>query len=238
MNGETVCRYREINEDYTDCIEKDNAYLFAVADGLGGHGKGEIASKLAVETSLKTFDENNLSNEEFLRECIEKSQENLLHEQEKIGKKDEIKTTLALVVIDNNSVRWAHVGDSRIYLFRNKKVFVQTKDHSVPQMLVTMGKIKEKDIRNHEDRNRLLKVLGNSDSEQKLKYEISENYELNSGDSILMCTDGFWELINEKQMIKFISSPEEWMKKMEKVIWKNGRKRNMDNFSAIAIRVE
>ena len=193
---------------------------------------------MAVETSLKTFDENNLSNEEFLRECIEKSQENLLHEQEKIGKKDEIKTTLALVVIDNNSVRWAHVGDSRIYLFRNKKVFVQTKDHSVPQMLVTMGKIKEKDIRNHEDRNRLLKVLGNSDSEQKLKYEISENYELNSGDSILMCTDGFWELINEKQMIKFISSPEEWMKKMEKVIWKNGRKRNMDNFSAIAIRVE
>lgn len=229
---------REINEDYVNSSEKDNKFLFALADGLGGHGKGEVASKLAVKKSLEIFNEHDYSQSELLTACIESSQKGLLLEQEKSREKNGIKTTLVLVSIEDNIARWAHIGDSRVYLFRDGKVFAQTKDHSVPQMLASMGEIKEKDIRNHEDRNKLLKVLGNANDEQKLKYEISESYEIKSGDSILLCTDGFWELIDEKNMIKLISSPEEWIRRMEKVIWKKGKRKNMDNFSAIAIRVE
>ena len=71
-----------------------------------------------------------------------------------------MKTTVVVLHIKNKNARWAHVGDSRLYFFKNKKLIERTLDHSVPQNLVVCKEIKEKDIRYHADRNRLLRVLG------------------------------------------------------------------------------
>ena len=227
---------RRNNEDYVGSYELNNEYCFAVADGLGGHERGEVASKLVVETVGEVFAQENGYSEYFLREAFELAQQNLLDKQQKEDAYDELKTTLTLVVIGKESIGWGHVGDSRIYRFGNKKLITQTKDHSVPQMLVKMGEITEKEIRNHPDRSRLLKVMGVD--WDRPKYEIVEDVPIVCGDSYLMCSDGFWELIEEKQMLNCLKkskTPQEWIELMQEIVLENGKERNMDNYSAIAI---
>jgi serine/threonine protein phosphatase PrpC len=111
-------------------------------------------------------------------------------------------------------------------------------DHSVPQMLTAMGEIKEKDIRHHEDRNKLLRVMGAEWG--KSNYEIDAPVSLVSGDAFLLCSDGFWEWVDEKMMIKLLRRsrrPQQWLSEMEKHVQRNGAKANMDNYSAVAVFV-
>lgn len=231
---------REVNEDFVSNKNIDNSYMFALADGLGGHGKGEIASKLVVNKSIQIYEKNQDVGVELLKKAFEESQEALLAKQERENQVEGMKTTLVLAEIENEELFYGHIGDSRLYIFRGNEIVAQTKDHSVPQMMVLMGDIEEKDIRNHVDRNRLLKVLG-VDWEDGIKYELcKEAIQLQNGDAILLATDGFWELIKENNMIKLLKkskSPSIWLKKMEKIVMKNGRKKNMDNYSAIAIYI-
>ena len=228
---------RKINEDSVGIREYKNKHWFSLADGLGGHGKGEVASALAVEESLRALEwDGNL--EELLAQAVMAAQEKLLREQQRLGAFHEMKTTLVMLGIENNLARWVHVGDSRLYLFERDKLLERTLDHSVPQMLVAQGEIREKDIRFHEDRNRLLRVLGTSWERPRLT--VSPGTLLKDNHSFLMCTDGFWELIDEKEMgrlLKKSQSPREWLSLMETVIKKNGSGKNMDNYSAIAVFV-
>ena len=119
-------------------------------------------------------------------------------------------------------------------------MLLRSSDHSIPQYLVNIGEIKERDIRHHPDRNKLLRVMGSeweTPRYQRLKLE-----EPVCGDAFLLCTDGFWEWIEEKDMERFLkrtSCSEEWLNTMKKFIYARGRGNRMDNLSAIAImRVE
>ncbi len=226
---------RKNNEDCIGEYEFNNEYCFAVADGLGGHERGEVASRLVVDTTGEVFNQEGYS-EYFLREAFEVSQERLMDKQAREDAYDELKTTLTMLVIGDNKVGWGHVGDSRLYRFKARKISDQTKDHSVPQMLVTIGEISEKDIRNHPDRSRLLKVMGVE--WDRPKYDVVEEDSVETGDSFLICTDGFWELIDEKQMLtclKKAANVEEWLVLMTDIVKQAGENRNMDNYSAIAV---
>ena len=140
--------------------------------------------------------------------------------------------------MSGKTARFAHVGDSRIYHFEKAKYVQRSQDHSVPQMLANRGDIKEKDIRHHEDRSRLLRVMGTEwDSP---KYQAVDGIKLTNRSSFLLCSDGFWELIDEKQMCKLLkkaADPQDWLGKMEEIVLKNGTGTNMDNYSAIAVFV-
>ncbi len=106
-------------------------------------------------------------------------------------------------------------------------------------MLVAVGEIKEKEIRHHPDRNRLLRVLGVEVEE--LKHQVSEPINREGRQAFLLCSDGFWELIEEKKMeatYKKASTPEEWLQEMQKIVMKNGKNTNMDNYSAIAVWID
>ena len=111
-----------------------------------------------------------------------------------------MKTTVVMLCVSGNNAYWTHVGDSRLYFFRKGKLVLHTKDHSIPQMLVAAGEIKEKNIRRHPDRNKLLRVMGTDWEEPQ--YAVSDPIELQEGDAFLLCSDGFWENIVEKQMQK------------------------------------
>lgn len=230
---------RPVNEDSVqEYLQDEKSGFFVVCDGLGGHGKGEVASKLVVDCIIEKIKESGIGTENILETGISYAQESLLQAQAELNADNEMKTTVVCLQIYNNMAQWAHVGDSRLYLFRKKKMHLRTLDHSVPQILVASGEIKEKQIRFHEDRNRLIRVVGSPWDTPK--YDVSEPIPVQSGDAFLLCSDGFWELITEKEMIKCLKkakSVQAWMDSMSEIVLKRGKGTSMDNNTAIGVIV-
>lgn len=187
---------REENEDSLCAAEKDGVRLFVVADGLGGCGNGKYASQTAVDVL-----ENNLRiySEDFdMRGAVLEANNAILTLQEELNSK--MKSTVAAVILQKGKAVIANVGDSRIYAFKNDEIVYQSPDHSLSQMAVNSGEIKPSQIRGHVDRNVLTKALGVTD---KLKFGVTE-LNINNIDAFLLCTDGFWEYVLERQMQKLI----------------------------------
>jgi len=171
----------------------------------------------------------------FLNKSFTAAQSEILALQEVHGDKLGMKTTAVCLSIIGDKCQWAHIGDSRLYLFKKNKISLRTLDHSVPQMLALSGDIKDKHIPHHPDRNRLLRVLGVEwDSP---RYEVSDEILISNCQAFLLCTDGFWELINPKLICRYLkksSSAEEWLNLMTAEVEKNGLGKDMDNYTAIA----
>ena len=229
---------RSNNEDNLGMMENNGDYFFVVADGLGGHDKGEIASQIAVQKSMETFCIK--ESDDFLGQAIMNAQQEIMDRQRREHKIGEMKTTYTCLHLAGNIAQWAHVGDSRVYYFDKHHMKKRTLDHSVPQMLAASRQIKEKEIRNHPDRNRLLRVMG-ADWEQP-RYEIGPVIQLKvHKQAFLLCTDGFWELITEKEIEKCLKKAKdvnEWILSMEKIVVENGKDTEMDNYTAIGVFVE
>ncbi|MGN0165878.1 MAG: PP2C family protein-serine/threonine phosphatase [Lachnospiraceae bacterium] len=226
---------RKVNEDAVGAFEKDGRHCFVVCDGLGGHGMGEVASELVKKTIGEQFNKTD-EMENFLGQAIITAQNILMAEQSVRQVPQKMKTTVVSLVADDETAYIGHVGDSRLYVFNKNKVKLRTYDHSIPQMLVWSGEIKEKEIRNHPDRNLVLRVMG-TPWEQPM-YELKEPLPLKKCQAFLLCTDGFWELIEEKEMCRLLKKAknvEEWLFDMVEVVKQNGKCREMDNFSAIAV---
>lgn len=229
---------RNHNEDNVGYKQIGERLCFVLADGLGGHGKGEVASKLVVDTILSEF-ENYTETEEFLQRAISTAQTILLSTQKQMNCTTEMKTTIVCLVVDANHLQWAFCGDSRLYYFYKNKIKQRTIDHSVPQLLALSKQIKEKDIRFHEDRNRLVRVMGME--YEKQVFEIMPPIDIKGHQKFLMCTDGFWEYVLEKDMEKTSKktpSPEAWIEEMRQIVLANGKNHDMDNYSAIAVWIE
>ncbi len=232
-NGE-----RDNNEDYVGMWSGNNRMWFFLADGLGGHGKGEVASKCVVENAkLLAIKSNGCISPNVL---FEYCQAQLIELQNTNNESFGMKTTLVSLHINEEKVQFSHIGDSRGYMFINGKCKFITEDHSVPMMLAKAGAIKEKDIPHHPDRNRLLKVMGVEWDEPEEEIDDPILLKKNMKYAFLLCSDGFWEWIDKKEMEKCLKSAvdaEDWIKKMEKIVIQNGQGHNMDNYSAIAVFV-
>ncbi len=228
---------RSVNEDYVTYREEDGKLILVVADGLGGHDKGEVASEYVGNYIREEFQFDGRTDTE-LKKVIVKAQNALLEMQQSERAVAAMKTTVVSLVIHGESAFFAHVGDSRGYVFQKRKKYSRTIDHSVPQMLALAGEIKEKEIRKHPERSSLLRVLGSV--WEKEAVELSDEIKLNKTKAFLLCSDGFWELIEEKSMIRCLKqskTPKEWLCRMEEIIEKNGKGTEMDNYTAGAVFV-
>lgn len=171
-----------VNEDSFFC----GGSIYAVADGLGGHGGGDTASVCAV----RYISENYRSAQE-ITELISGANNAVR------GLDNGSRSTVAAAFVEDGKFHYINVGDSRVYFFRNGKLLCRTKDHSVCQAAVDAGTMTEDEIRGHEDRSRLLKVLGENET---LKLPRCEPITLCDGDAFLICSDGFWEFVYETEM--------------------------------------
>lgn len=225
---------RAENEDSLQALKKafSGKHLFAVADGLGGHGGGRIASSTVADTLKEGWD--GTAAPEAWMQLIRKSNERVLEQQ---TEKCKMKSTLAGLMIDNDHYVCAHVGDSRVYHFYNGNLVFQTRDHSASQLAVMMGEIKPEEIRFHEARSHVLKAIGQTGT---LKPEISEEKLKRGNHAFLLCTDGFWEYVTEPEMVKTLSEsadPSGWLQAMRKIA--EGRMEpGNDNNTAIVVFVK
>ena len=230
---------REENQDYSGCrwdVEEPcyaewihhqcqaHSYCFVVADGLGGHRGGQVASQIAVETILQDFPNLTEKNvHEQLSEMIIQAHLKIKRKARENPALTEMKTTCVLFVILGHKAYWATVGDSRLYIFRKNAVeskpIIRSKDHSVVQVLLDMGEIDEKDVRGHPDRNRILKTLGMKDDLLPKIFPAPEEepFILKRGDYILLCTDGFWEYFSDTKLYRMFFEKFEHLPFKEKV---------------------
>ncbi len=203
---------RKHNEDYADYLIYDDSGCYVVADGLGGHRKGDLASQTACQSIISAFKQEPGSSADHMTEYLQKAGLALENARLKVGLRNGVKTTLVLLLTGKTSAIWAHLGDSRLYYFHNGKIAYQTKDHSLPQRLAEIGEISQNQIRCHEDRNRLLSVFDGPDIS---RFSTSEQpVSLNKGDAFLLCSDGFWDYVYEEEMetcYKQTSEPKSWL---------------------------
>lgn len=230
---------RSVNEDSIGIYEKDGNKYFVLADGLGGHGGGDEASSCVVNSAINTFKQCESQDKSVITKAFNKAQQALLNLQKKAVTSSAMRTTLVIASIFGNKAYCGHIGDSRLYVIRNNKIVFRTKDHSVPQMLVAMGEITDNEIRKHVDRNKLLKVMGGD--KNIFRYELSKEFSLMKGDSILLCSDGVWEWISDRMIIRHRKKSEhsnEWLIRIEQQIMSSAKNKDMDNYSAIAVFVK
>lgn len=230
---------RRNNEDCLDYRTRPAGdACWVVADGLGGHYGGELASQAATQGFMASFMEQpGPLGGESLRRHLQAAHQAVLRRQAGDLRLAAMRTTLVALASDGASACWGHVGDSRLYFFRGGKLAARTKDHSVPQAMVDAGEIRPEDIRRHEDRNRLLRDVG---GEKGIKPALLAAPEpLRGGDAFLLCTDGFWECVTETAMEADLAkskTPAQWLAAMERRIRRQLAEGD-DNYSAIAVFV-
>lgn len=227
---------RELNEDYCGFVETGGSGCWVVADGLGGHQGGEVAGRLAVEAVLNSFRSNPAVTEAALRNHLQSAQQAILQAQKSQPALSTMRTTIVVLVTNSKRALWAHVGDSRLYCFENGRIAFFTRDHSVVQAMVNAGELSADEIRHNEDRNRLLRCLGNTDGELRPTI-LAEPHTLFRGTSFVLCTDGFWENIRESEMeVDFVkaATPKEWLAFMTDRVMQQITE-SSDNYTAMAV---
>ena len=209
---------------------------WVVADGLGGHAGGETASRMAVDSVLSRFRQETDVSPNSIESCLQTAHQAI---QVKAAAEYELaamRTTLVVLAWTGKQAVWGHVGDSRLYWFRQGKIFHQTKDHSVPQMLVDAGKLDPLQIRGHEDQNRLTRAVGQAGA---LKTSVlPEALALQPGDAALLCSDGIWTYVLEAELEADwarAASATEYLALLERRVLERAEPEH-DNYTAIAVR--
>lgn len=198
MENEDSLAYEQVGPDLAYAV---------VCDGLGSHGGGQEASR-TVTTQLKQMGFTKLPTGEQILAWMNRSNQEIL--QKRDGPRH-MKTTAVALFLSKSRAIWAHIGDSRLYHYYNGRLADITTDHSVPYLEVKLGEIDRRDIPNHPDKNKVLKVLG----EDTISPEIYGPVSLPPGQhAFLLCSDGLWERLHEDEILLDLHkamTPEQWL---------------------------
>jgi PPM family protein phosphatase len=192
---------RVVNEDRIGVAEHDEAVLLVLADGMGGYRGGQIASRALVNRMLRQFKRSKLPADDpvvLLKELIADAHLAVLRAGGEQYPPIEPRTTVVLCLIQNDTAWWAHVGDSRLYLFRGGKPFVRTVDHSKIEELRRKGKISEEEMDNHPQRHLVTRCVGYQ--KHPPIPTVSDGIALEKYDMLMLCSDGLWGPLSEENM--------------------------------------
>lgn len=243
---------RELNEDALLTLELQldaagrpiNAGLYAVADGMGGHAAGEIASQLAVQSlanvAARALVELLIDSEAGITEAqlsavaqqaVEQANRAVYEEGQRRG--NDMGTTLTFALVVGDWCVVGNIGDSRTYLLRDSQLQRISRDHSLVQRLVDLGQIEPEDVYSHPHRNAILRSLG-----ERLGVEADLfALRLQPGDILVCCSDGQWEMVRDPEMLEIITSadPQAAVDQLIAVANKNGGE---DNITTVVVRFE
>lgn len=188
---------REKNEDSLTVFAPD---MYAVADGMGGHAGGEVASALAVKTVQTQLTETPLR-EDHLRRAVLAANRAIFEMARVHREYDGMGTTLTVLHIEEGVAYWAHVGDSRLYLFRDGVLRQITRDHSLVEDLVEEGSITREEAQVHPQRNIITRAVG---TEPDVVVDTG-TFPLCRGDSLMLCSDGLTSAATDEEIRKVLS---------------------------------
>lgn len=233
--SETGC-VRKNNEDALLVLPEHNVY--AVADGMGGHLAGEVAARIALDQFVKKANElSGIENQEleaWVRNVLVQANREVFESSTRNPVNEGMGTTLTVLVLREQQMVIAHVGDSRAYLWRDENLIPLTVDHSLVGELIRMGQISPEEGETHPQRHVLVRAVGAaSDIEVD-----SQEQEWKLGDVFLLCTDGFTNVISEQELIEELRKPFSWEERLERLRQLILDRGAPDNFTALCCITE
>lgn len=259
-------RVRKKNEDWfylrvVQSLQEELAALFVVADGMGGHLAGEVASQLTVATLESEFSRDpratrKLSGAELQAarhggKVTRKLSETTLHDaiRQSVQRANQVVrdyarrhqsqassagSTVTMAVLKGWTAHVANVGDSRTYLFRDKRLKQLTQDHSLVASLVAAGQIKPEEVYTHPQRNVIYRSLGDK---PQVEVDIFQQ-SLRADDTLLLCSDGLWEMVHDPQISKILEKASDIWQACRRLVRAANDNGGADNVTAIVARVE
>lgn len=231
-----VGRYRRLNEDCTRIVEgrapHSHGALFIVADGMGGHQAGEVASRIAAEQIEQVFYGSPPPPGEALRIALERAN-HVVHRTAQEEALQGMGTTVVVAAIHKDTLHIAHVGDSRLYLWRGGTLRQMTRDHSPIEEQLEAGTLAPDEATHHPLRNVISRAIG---TQPTVEVEVAAPFPLQEGDRLLLCSDGLTEHLSPEQIGPLLArhAPHQ---ATESLIEAANRAGGSDNISVIVIQV-
>jgi PPM family protein phosphatase len=198
---------RKINQDRMGYLYTRESLLLVLADGMGGHLRGEVAANLALQSLSARFRAQATpyvrKPERFLEEGLIQAHDDIVAYAREHKLPGTPRTTIVACLIQHNTAVWAHCGDSRMYWFRRGQVLGRTRDHSHIEYLISKGKADPSERDTHPDRNKLYNCLGASSLP---RVELSQQANLQPGDVLLLCSDGLWGVLPDSEIAHQLST--------------------------------
>lgn len=226
-------KVRSHNEDSVTIVNNANGdYLLMVADGMGGHKAGEVASSMAVTLIGSRFSKvSSLGSKvdaiNWLKEIVEEVNTNIIKYAEEHVDSQGLGTTLVCAVLTKDYLIFANVGDSSGFVRKDGKLYKVTKDHTLVNLLVETGEIREEEAENHPQKNVLMKALGAAEKTEPDIFVVEDPV-----DGIFLCSDGLTNMVSKEQIEKVLNDKDlDIDEKIDKLILKANLRGGNDNIS-------
>lgn len=235
-----VGKVREINED-NYCIMNEGLEMYMVADGMGGHNGGEVASSIAIdiirEHIIKYISGESEDLEEqgikgILFEAFNRANKEILSRGEVDEECDGMGTTATLVLRVKDQLYIGHIGDSRAYLIRKGQIRQITQDHSLVAELVRQGSISEREAMKHPQKNIITRALG---TDENIKVDIF-NTDIQDEDILVLCTDGLSNFVDKYEIEKIVLETEDCQECCRELVALANQRGGFDNITVIVIK--
>lgn len=194
---------RKINEDYIGFYENESTKVYIVADGMGGHNAGDVASKIAVKSCInymKKINNNTEDMEKVLKEAINYANNSIYEKSKESNGLKGMGTTITACLVYGEDAVIANVGDSSCYIITKGQIKKATKDHSLVQELIDDGSITEEEALKHPNKNIITRALGTKNTVDVDTFKIN----LKFTEKVILCTDGLSNYISKEEMFNII----------------------------------
>ena len=222
---------RTLNEDCASYLEKDEFKIYVVADGMGGHNAGEVASQMAVQRIISYVDENFsfCKAENLIDEAIRKVNRDIFNFSNTNENLSGMGTTITVCFITESFIHVANVGDSCCFAIRNNEIRKITKDHSLVQELVDSGNLSEKEAANHPKKNIITRALGTNSTVDVDIFEL-DNEEYNT---YILCSDGLTNELTKEEILQVVTEEEDYINCANKLVQLAKEKSGRDNITVL-----
>lgn len=232
-------KVRSHNEDSVAIISNDNSeFILAIADGMGGHKAGEVASMIAINHIKDSFykldtigtKDNAI---EWLRLIVKEINDQIFDYAKKNPESKGLGTTLVIAIKTNDYILYGNVGDSSGYVIKNNTLHKVTKDHTYVSMLLTNGRLTEETAKNHPGKNLLTRALGANNPIEIDIFDVDTSVK-----GLFLCSDGLTNMLTEEQIEKILNSDLEVEEAVIKLIRKANSRGGTDNISIAYLKKE
>ena len=227
---------RKVNQDYVYC-SKDAIgslpNLYIVADGMGGHKAGDYASRCCVESMIQEVKGDSLKSPvSILEHAIQKANETVLRESKKNIEYEGMGTTVVAATIVGDTLHVGNIGDSRLYVIRDRIEQI-TQDHSLVETMVRTGELMPEDARFHPNKNIITRALGTNEDVKADFFEVK----LEKADTILLCSDGLSNMVEDREIERIVKETQDVEKASETLVDLANQNGGTDNIAIVMIQI-